>query len=369
MRFIVFPFHRFLFGLLTASLLGLSTPTLAQKNPLGERQQKRAAQASASSWFPDWSPDSFDVLIAPILGGRARSTEIQGVEVDTLSAEAGLGGKIRGIPLVPGNPGLTVEPYMTYTWGSRSEKQSSESLDETESSGFTRAWYGGLARFYYRPFRYSLDIGRGKVDYDKYFTDVNAQRIVNDFGLMLLPFLSAHYTLTNYTAYEDQISDPSLEETDSWLHARVFFSLFSTQVDIGPGVSEVSTYARDQNTLLWQKLGSGRTSYLKGLASMHIFWRLGASASLKYILDAEQSASQGLLYDQLPDQNLTDTTGINTLPKGSLEASVFVGFRRLLGGFGFGWQYYYLQLKYDNDQESSRIYRDQGFLVTYDVGL
>lgn len=328
-----------------------------------------AAEASPGSGviFPDWSPDGFDWSLGPILGARARKTEILGVEYDSLISEIGLGTRIQGIPLIPGNPGITVEPYATYTWGNRTQKQKGAEIDETDSSGFQRHWYGLVGRLYYKFFRYSLDIGMGQIQFDdKQYDDLTGTRFANDFGLMILPHFSTHYTITSYKLKVGDYSTPAIDEFDHWLHARFSFSLFKTSLDLGPGWT-TTEYAGLVPSGQFQKLADVETSYWKALASMHIFWKLGLTGYAKLITDADDATAVNDKIDQLPNENLAQSRSLAFLPKDSIEASLFFGLRDIIGGFGFGWQIYYLELK----QEAGRkqISRDSGLVFSYDAGF
>jgi len=296
------------------------------------------------SLFPDWPPEAFDFEIGPILGVRTQQTKTNDVLTDVFSSEIGLGARVQGIPLVPGNPGLTVQPYAHYTWGNRTEKVKEAALDQTESSGFQRSWYGVLGRFYYQSFRYSLDLGQGQILHDEdIFSDLTSRRIMNDFAVLILPFFSAHYTLTSLTVTLKSESKPSIEELDHWLHGRVAFSLFSASLDFGPGMTVTQYSARIPAEAPFAKFAELETSYLKALASMHIFWRLGLSASAKYIVQGEKKDGLNLAIEQLPNESLAQRKSFTNLPDGSLEATAFFGLKNLISGFGIGWQYYYLE--------------------------
>lgn len=347
--------------------------------PLHAESRKKAENSKAEegdqpsppgniSILPDWHADTFDWKIGPILGARARSTEYGGVKYETLSSEIGLGARISGIPIIPGNPGVTLEPYANYTWGSRSVKAKNEALNETDNTGFQRQWYGLLGRLYFQYFRYSLDVGQGRINYDdNLFTDLKANRFQNDFGILVLPFLSTHYTLTSYSVTEDQESKPSIQELDHWLHTRLAFTLARFSLDFGPGRSISEYSGRVNANSPMQKIATVNTTYLKALTSMNIIWKLGLSGSAKYILSAKQVDGLTNSIDQLPNENLAENKSLGNLPKGSLEASIFLGLRQLVSGFGVGYQIYYLEL--DHGNAAKQISRDQGVVVTYDAGL
>jgi hypothetical protein len=347
---------------LLASGAALAVPAKKMIQP----SDKPAEEATASVLFPDWSPESFDWNIGPIAGLRARQTDVNGIRTDVVSSEAGLGVRVHGIPLIPGNPGLTVQPYGSYTWGNRTEKVKDADLNETESSGYQRSWYGVVGRAYYRAFRYSLDLGQGQVLHDKdAFVDINARRIQNDFGLLILPFFSAHYTLTHLTVRESGESKPGIEELDHWLHGRVAFSLFNFNLDAGPGMSRTAYSGRAAPELPYQKLDTVESVYVKALTSLHIFWKLGASGSAKYIIHADSNDGLRDGIEQLPYEGLAQRKSLAALPDGSLEASAFFGLRDLFAGFGVGWQYYYLE------QQSSpkEISRNSGFALVYSADI
>jgi hypothetical protein len=340
----------------------VAAPTKKVAKPL----QETPAETPVSVFFPDWNPEGFDWNIGPIAGFRARQTDVDGVRTDVISSEFGLGARVYGIPLAPGNPGLTVQPYGSYTWGNRSEKVKDADLRTTESTGYQRSWYGAVGRAYYRAFRYSLDIGQGQILHDKdAFVDINSRRIQNDFGLMILPFFSAHYTLTWLTVSESGEDKPGIEELDHWLHGRVAFSLFNMNLDVGPGMSRTEYSGRTAADQPFEKIATVESVYMKALTSMHIFWKLGASGSAKYIIHADQDEGLQDGIEQLPYEGLTQRKSLAALPDGSLEASAFFGLRDLFAGFGVGWQYYYLEQK-GNPKEISR---NSGFGLVYSMDI
>lgn len=348
------------------ALFASGTLLAAPAKKLAEPLDNPPTKAIPSVLFPDWSPESFDWNIGPIAGFRARQTDVDGLRTDVVSSEFGLGVRVHGIPLVPGNPGLTVQPYGSYTWGNRTEKVKDADLSETESTGFQRSWYGVVGRFYYRAFRYSLDLGQGQILHDKdAFVDISARRIQNDFGLMILPFFSAHYTLTSLTVTESGEDKPGIEELDHWLHGRLAFSLFNFNLDVGPGMSRSEYSGRTASDQPFKKIATVESLYMKALTSLHIFWKLGASGSAKYIIHADKDDGLQDGIEQLPYEGLAQRKSLAALPDGSLEASVFFGLRDLFAGFGVGWQYYYLEQK----SSPKEISRNSGFALVYSADI
>ncbi len=347
---------------LIASGTVLAAPPKKVTKPL----EKAPAEATPSVLFPDWSPESFDWNVGPIAGFRARQTDVNGLRTDVLSSEFGLGARVFGVPLIPGNPGLTLQPYGSYTWGNRTAKLKDADLNETLTSGFQRSWYGVVGRFYYKPFRYSLDLGQGQILHDKdIFDDISSRRIQNDFGLMILPFFSAHYTLTYLTVTEGGEDSPGIEELDHWLHGRVAFSLFNFNLDFGPGTSRTEYSGRSAPDQPFAKIATVESLYLKALTSLHIFWKLGASGSAKYIIHSDEESGLRDSIEQLPYEGLAQRKNLGALPDGSLEASAFFGLRDLFSGFGVGWQYYYLEQK----SSPKEISRNSGFALVYSADI
>jgi hypothetical protein len=339
----------------------LSSPAKATKS-----LETPPTKATASMLFPDWIPEQFDWNIGPIAGFRARQTDIDGIRTDVVSSEFGLGVRVHGIPLVPGNPGFTVQPYGTYTWGHRTQKMKDADLRETENTGFQRSWYGVVGRVYYQAFRYSLDLGQGQILHDKdAFIDISSRRIQNDFGLKILPFVSAHYTLTYLTVTESGEDRPGIEELDHWLHGRVAFSLFNFNLDVGPGMSRTVYSGRSVPDQAFEEIGTVESLYVKALTALHIFWKLGAAGSAKYIIHADKDDGLQDGIEQLPYEGLAQRKSLAALPDGSLEASAFFGLRDLFAGFGLGWQYYYLEQK-GNPKEISR---NHGFALVYSADI
>jgi hypothetical protein len=360
-------FHQFLKMSVGSLFLGLSALSLAQTAKKVQKPvEKPLEEAAKGMIFPDWNPETFDWGLGPIAGVRARQTEFNGIRSDTISSEFGLGVRIQGVPIVPGNPGLTMQPYASYTWGNRTEKLKEADLSETETSGFQRSFYGVVGRFYYNFFRYSLDLGTGQLNHDKdYFIDVKSQRIINDVAVLILPFLSAHYTLTHLTVTLSGDSKPSIAELDHWLHGRVAFSLFDSSLEFGPGMTSTQYSGRASANAPFAEIASVNTQYLKALAALHIFWKLGASGSAKYIVSGEDRAGLNEALEQLPHEGLAQRNSLDNLPNGSLEASAFFGIKNLFGGIGVGWQYYYLE----ENTSPKQIARNQGFALVYEGGF
>lgn len=359
--------HQFLRMSVGSLVLGLSALSFGQTaKKVVKPVEKPLEDAAMGVLFPDWNPEGFDWGVGPIAGVRARQTDFNGVRSDVISSEFGLGARIQGIPIVPGNPGMTVQPYASYTWGNRTEKLKEAELSDTESSGFQRAWYGVVGRFYYKFFRYSLDLGAGQINHDKdYFIDVKSQRITNDVAVLVLPFFSAHYTLTHLTVTLSGESKPSIAELDHWLHGRVAFSLFDSSLDFGPGMTSTQYSGRASADAPFAEIASVNTQYVKALAAMHIFWKLGASGSAKYIVSGENKAGLNDTIEQLPHEGLAQRKSLANLPDGSLEAAAFFGIKNLFGGIGVGWQYYYLEEKTSPKQIS----RNQGVALVYEGGF
>lgn len=325
-----------------------------------------SAQTTPGVLFPDWSPENFDWNIGPVAGFRARQTDVGGVRTDVVSSEFGLGARVQGIPLVPGNPGFTLQPYGTHTWGHRTEKVKDADLSETANTGFQRSWYGVVGRVYYRAFRYSLDLGQGQILHDKdAFTDISSRRIQNDFGLMIFPFFSAHYTLTYLTVTESSEHEPAIKELDHWLHGRVAFSLFDFNLDVGPGMSRTMYAGRTAPDQPFEKIATVENLYVKALTSLHIFWKLGAAGSAKYIIHADKNDELEGSVEQLPYEGLAQRKSLAPLPDGSLEASAFFGISDLFAGLGVGWQYYYLEQK----SSPKEISRNHGIALVYSADI
>ncbi len=348
-------------------MLGVGSPVLGAE---GQNHEQRPAhegeggERESSTLLPDWHPEHFDLIAGPILGGRSLSTEANGEKLDTISSEIGLSLRLKGIPIIPGNPGISLDPYGSYTWGNRTEKARGDALNETDSSGFHRYWYGLGVHVLYHAFAYTLDVGHGQILFDdKKFIDLTATRISHDFGLLLLPFLSTHYTLTSYDLTEQDESSPSIEELDHWIHEKMFFSMINFNLDLGPGFTHTKYSGRADATAPFQKIADVNTTYLKALLGFRVFWKLGISGSWKYILSADKVDADLGNIEQLPNQSLNENRTLANLPKGSTEATVFIGLHRLFGGLGIGWQLYYLEV--DRDSEGKQISRDQGIVVNY----
>lgn len=345
-------------------LLILTSCALSTAAPINILQ---AQESYSELLFPDWPGERFKLEIFPLMGFRSRVSHIAEQRVDTVSSEFGLGTRLRGLPIWGSNPGIRMQPYGLYTWGHRSERQDGPLAKYSESSAYNRQWLGLQTRYYHSAFRYTLDVSQGGIFYDRAFSDVKGFQIGHDFGLLILPWLSSHYTVRDITIFESKKSEPTIQEWDHWLHVRWFWSFLDFYIDAGPGLSHLTLHELGPDGDR-RKLGSGQTSYFRSLASMHFFWKLGAHASIKYILAAAEEVADGVVYDQLPNQTLNEPTLLNTLPAGSQESIFFVGLRDLFAGFGLGWQYRILVLNYQDDRQREE-YRDQGWVLAYETPM
>ena len=185
--------------------------------------------------------------------------------------------------------------------------------------------------------------------------------------MLMLPFLSAHYTLTSFSLTEGAESSPSIEELDHWVHERMMFSLLNFNLDLGPGYTHTKYSGRSEPTQPFHQFSDVDTTYLKALSSLQLFWKLGASGSIKYIVRADKVATTDDNIEQLPNESLSESRSLANLPKGSTEASVFIGIHHLFGGFGLGWQLYYLEINLGKDGKS--IDRHQGLVLKYSSNL
>jgi len=318
-------------------------------------------------FFPDWPVSSFDYFISPIVGFASEKKEYSGLSRTSTIFEAGMGLALTDIPVVPKNPGFTMDLMGGKAWGGEKVSSSSGAKEDlkAESSSYQRVFGKIYFTGYYHALRWKLGVKRGRMEYGSdLWEDNNSQSfgIENDLGFLILPFFSGHYTLTMDRVWQDAYSDPFLVEYDHWLHGKIASSTIKTSFDLGPGyTTSKQTEASTPKNLSYDQ----SSSYVKAQFSSNPFWKFTLLASAKYILSKEGEVK--LLGVRLPEEGLYDPKE-KGLPADSLAASWFIGFNRLLGGMGAGYQVN-LTITDMRDKTQKSTTRTSGWVVNYSIGL
>ena len=342
-----------------------------------DKLAEKATEKVASMFFPDWSPPAFDWFIMPIIGFQYQENDSEIGRVHSTTFEGGLGAGLLGIPIVPGNPGLFFAPSASASLGNITSVTTLKGqTDEKSSSQKYQRITGGVDLYgYVRFYRHVLGVSRGrKVFDDEEKTAIQSLTVKNDFGFLVLPWFSSHYTHRYLKAFGHQFSEPFFIENDNWLHGRLFTDILSFYIDAGPGFTLIDEYVMvlDQAGVeppRNEKTGKGRTDYVLGVSGLHLFWKLGMSARAKYVFKATEEELGSYANTRLPEDSLNTPNHI-AMPEDSLSASVFLGASPLFFGVGLGWQYNLQILNYSEKNGKKRdTTSSQGLGASFEMAL
>jgi len=324
-----------------------------------------------SPFFPDWPTPSFNYGASPIIGMKYQVDADETSTSRTFQSEIGLMGYISGIGLWPGNPGLYLRPEVGYVWGrvdgeveTKGQPQPTQ-IDDT----YQRSWGGLTFTIPVYFYRHETQVYIGRKLFNKATdSDLYSFTLVNDFGFLVLPWLSAHYTHTLLQAMHKEFSaDPFSEEQDHWLHVKFSPGFLNFYADLGPGFTIINqTFNQDTDA---EREITGKVDYLLLKTGLNPFWKFYASGYAKYVYDSDQKEIGSNAGTRLPDQSLYDAP-IVAMPEDSLYASVVFGVDRLIGGLGIGWRYniQILNMSEKNNTERKRT-EDNGLILSYSLAL
>jgi len=346
------------------------------KNLKGKDLQQDIAEKAAGkfieAFFPDWPTPEFSWRLSPVIGVTYTDEYLDDVgHVKTTTFEGGIAAGISGIPLVPGNAGLYVEPSAGYVFGSLTQIMKSDDGEyDAADYGYHRAFADVDFLLFWRWYRHTLGIGRGQKIYDDEdkFPKVQSAQVTNDFGVLILNWISGHYTHRFLRVFQDSFSEPSLEEQDNWLHASIFTSVLGFHVDFGPGFTVAEEFADDTSGDS-VSVAKGRADYVLVTAGLNPFWKLGVSGRAKYVYASTEDNLGASARTKLPEESLYEPPSV-VMPEDSLVASSFIGVRDLFFGLGLGW-YYNIQIlnwsEHENrDRETTK---NQGFGFSYQASF
>ena len=306
-------------------------------------------------WLPDWPTPPFGWSVSPVAAFKYGLEESPlGGRMQVSTAEGGVSGSINYIPIVTGQPGWWVSPFAGTGFGY--VKVTGD--DVSDLYHYQRSWIGFQNRVMFGPLKYDLAITRGRLDYpEKRDWLTQDFGIGNDFGVLLLDWLSAHYTLNYHRSFHNQFDLPFLSEYDNWVHARSKFKVMDLVVDIGPGLTLSKAWEPDSEDLITE----GITRYVKSTVDFDLWWGLGGTGMAKYAFDSSQSRLGKYDRRRLPMEELNQSPTV-TMPEDSFQGSLFLGFKEIIFGIGFGWRYnievYSFGGRHDRERETTT---DQGF--------
>ncbi len=322
-------------------------------------------------FFPNWPTPKFNYGAAPIIGMKYQVDSDENSTSRTVQSEIGLMGYVSGIGLWPGNPGLYLKPELGYVWGRvdgetdvAGESQATK-IDET----YQRSWGGVTFTVPIHFYRHQTQIKVGRKVFEKTSSNnLYSFTLVNDFGVLILDWLSTHFTHTLLQTMQKKFSaTPFSEEQDYWLHTRLFTDFLNFYADFGPGFTLIDrTFNQDSAN---ERQVNGRVDYLLLKSGLNPFWKLYLAGHIKYVYDSDEQEIGSDAGTRLPDQDLYDAP-IVAMPKDSLYASAVIGVDRLIGGLGVGWRYnvQILNMSEQNNTQRERT-EDNGLIVSYSLSL
>ena len=302
-------------------------------NPLpSDKSAKKAKlrdpepEARPAWLLPSWGTPSLSMQLMPLFSYQAaRSKQDDSTSVTTQTTELGLILGLRGVPLIPGNPGLTIGPRAGHAIGAVRVGD--------ESSQYRRTWGDLQTTLYWHWYRHTLTLGYGEKSSEG-GAKLRSALLGNDFGVLFIDWLSGHLTHTLARGTLASFANPLLETQDYWLHATMTFTILDFFLDWGPGLlletenpSAINTVGTDQRRT--------QTDYFRADFSLRLFWKLGAFGSARYSLAGRDPAAGLYPALRLPEESPQDRS-LRAMPSDSLRTRLFVGFVNLWGGLGIG---------------------------------
>lgn len=351
---------------LCSLLAFLAESALAETKPVSKKKKAEVEEDTGGGFFlPDWGSPDFGFGLGPIAGFKNQRYQDERVKENTYQSEFGVRGFVSGIPLWPGNPGLYIRPHAGVAWG-RIDGDSKVKATDVKTDikrSYRRAWAGADTTLLYHWYRHTLGLTYGKKTFSDGDDDLSSMEIENDFGVALIPTISAHYTHRYLQAKYDDFSEPFLREHDNWVHGKFAISLLDWSIDFGPGFTFVTAKVLQDDPN--EKTYLGRTDYVKLVGFFDIFWKLYASVYGKYVYRSDVSEEGTGSRAQLPDEGLYEPRTV-AMPEDSLDAIELVGLSDLFLGFGIAYQTHQQILNMsEKDGTKRQQTNDQGIVMTY----
>lgn len=340
------------------------------KKEMKEAGEKAASNAAKLPLLPDWPTPEFGVSFRPVFGFSTVSSSAGGATVRSTQTEAGLGFGVNNIPLVPSNPGFYISPHIEYAMGSNLVTEVNGVDSSADAQTFDRWFYGANMTTLYKFVKYELGLNYGSLNFDKSDSlearETNQFGFVNDLGILVIPYFSAHYRLAGTKVYPETMDELNYDSIDHWIHGKLFASTMNFHLAFGPGFTATDywTVPGDDDTM-----SSVFASYFKATTAFDIFWKLGFSGYSKYIISNDDEEFAGYL-GRLPSENLNDAPENKALAADTLNTSIFFGLRDLIAGLGLGWRYNVLIVNSSNEttdeEDPKAFYRSSNIGLTFD---
>jgi hypothetical protein len=324
----------------------------------------KSTDSQGSGLFLDWPTSDFDWFAGPVFGFKYSDVSADNQpRTKTMAVEGGLAGGLTGIPVVPGNPGFQVAPDVGMARGYVETKATfPDDSTVTEKDHYTRQWAGIGFTTYVHWFRYRLDLRTAKLTFARDRGDsLHSQKMGNDFGVLILPWLSEHYTLNLTKAYTSENDELFLSDADHWLHTRMFFDFMSFVLDLGPGFTQTTEYGGGDDA------GRGHTDYFLARFGLNPFWKLVADGQAKYVYNSSDERLGIYADTRLPEDELNEPSTL-AMPEDSFMGTLFLGVKDIFFGIGAGWRQNVQVLNVSRKGGAEKqTKRDQGFGLYYEV--
>lgn len=324
----------------------------------------KSTEVRGSGVLPDWPTSSFDWFAGPVFGFKYSDVSADNQpRTRTTTVEGGLTAGLSGIPIVPGNPGFQFAPDAGMAFGfAQSTLKFSDDSTQKFMSHYRRQWIGLGFTTYVHWFRYRLDLRTGKLmPRENPENGIVSQKMGNDFGVLILSWLSQHYTLNLTKAIETETDKMFLKDADHWLHTRMFFDFMAFVLDLGPGFTQTTEYVGGEEA------GKGHTDYFLLRLGLNPFWKLVADGQAKYVYNSSDEKLGAYADTRLPEEELGEPTTL-AMPEDSFMGSLFLGVKDLVFGIGAGWRQNVQILNVSRkDGAEKQTKRDQGFGLYYEV--
>lgn len=303
------------------------------------------AKEQKSYFFPDWPAPKLDFSVSPVLGVQFTHENKRALDIttSTQTLELGVQGGLYGVPLVQGNPGLYIEPFAGYVYGmvnrSSSVTSTSEEAKEnakalTGNGSYNRFFGGASAPIYYNALRQTFKLAAGTVASD-FVEEQNSLQFKSDTALLVVPFVSTHYTYSASNLYGATYDKRTYTEHDNWLHARIFTTFLDAYFDFGPGYTQSRMWSATPGIAH----ADVNFTYLRGRTGMEFFSWLVGDAEVKYIIMSDKLPAAEVVRARFPTESLNVPSSPLSPPVDSVLVTAFLGVPNVFGGVGIGWRY------------------------------
>ncbi len=312
---------------------------LKKVTPASTVDASASDEGAKSAFLPPWPTASFDWTVSPSMQVAYGSNEDASGTTKSVTSEVGVHGGLSHITIIPNNPGVAVGADLGYGMGVVNATRELDG-ETTKSTTHYKRTIGGLhLTAYYGWLKEQIDFSQGRITYDDADkTVVQSTHLRHDLGVLIVSWISTHYTFGYLRGYGKDYQVPLLTQYDHWLHGRAFTSLMHAYIDFGPGYTTATEYSFDQDKDTNSEVAKGSVNYLRLLAGANPFWKLVCDVQAKYFIHASSESLGSLAKTRLPEQSVNEQTPATALPEDSVTATIFTGLRQVVSGLDVGWQ-------------------------------